>query len=187
MRRTGKAFLLGLCGVILLSGIPRSHAQQTYQGRTYYDAVSKMQAVIGNSQSNLYSSLIGANAARGDFREIAGASRITQQEIQNLCKPFPCGNEGTRNSQPAQAAYPSAAPNRPPAAANNYPITATDFRPVGGRLVPDEWSRNAQGTAEQKEMLRNMSNQFLDTFEKAARKNNIAGSFAFLASASLMV
>jgi hypothetical protein len=146
-----------------------------------------MQAVIGNSQSNLYSSLMGANAARGDFREIAGASRITQQEIQNLCKPFPCGNEGTRNSQPAQPAYPSAVPNKPPAAPKAYPITATDFRPVGGRLVPDELGRNAQGTAEQREMLRNMSNQFLDTFEKAGRRNNIASSFAFLASASLMV
>jgi hypothetical protein len=182
-----KVFLLGLYSLVLLLGIERSLAQQTYNGRTYYDAVSKMQAVISDSQTSLYGSLMRANAARGDFKEIAGAPRITQQEIQNLCKPFPCGNEGTLNSRPAQPVYPSAVPNYPPTAPNNYPITATDFRPVGGRLVPDEFSRNAQGTAEQKEMLRNMSNQFLDAFEKSGRKNNIASSFAFLAAASLMV
>jgi hypothetical protein len=186
-RRAKKAFLLLLGGVILLLDIQQSPAQQTYDGRTYYDAVSKMQAVISDSQSSLYSSLMRANAAKGDFGEIAGASKITQQEIQNLCKPFPCGSAGTLSSPPTQPVYPSAVPNYQPAAPTNYPITATDFRPVAGRLVPEEFSRNAQGTAEQKEMLRNMSNQFLDAFEKSGRKNNIASSFAFLAAASLMV
>ena len=53
--------------------------------------------------------------------------------------------------------------------------------------MPDEFGRTADVTAEQKEVFRNMSNQFLDTFEKVGRRNNIASSFAFLASASLMV
>jgi hypothetical protein len=185
--RARTVLLLGLYVVMLLLSVERSPAQQTYNGRTYYDAVSKMQAVISDSQSNLYSSLMRANAARGDFKEMAGASKITQQEIQNLCKPFPCGNEATLNRQPAQQAYTTVVPNYPTAAPNNYPITATDFQPAGDRIVPDEFSRNAQCTVEQKEMLRNMNNQFLDAFERSARKNNIASSFAFLAEASLMV
>jgi len=167
--------------LLTLAGPPKASAQQ------YYNSFSKMVSLTSMWQNNFYSDIIRANASRGSFRELAGAPRITQQEIQNLCKPFPCGNESNLNRAPSQPVYPSAVPNRPPAAPTNYPITATDFRPVSGRIVPDEISRMSQGTAEEKELLRNLSNQFLDAFEKEGRKNNIANSFAFLTSISMQI
>ena len=57
----------------------------------YYDSFSKMLSMTSMWQNNFYNDIIRTNAAKGSFRELANASRITQQEIQNLCKPFPCG------------------------------------------------------------------------------------------------
>lgn len=160
---------------------------QRASGQQYYNSFAKMVSMTSMWQSNFYSDIIRANAAKGSFKELADAPRITRQDIQNLCKPFPCGNESNLNPSPSQDAYPGAAPNRPPTAPTSYPITATDFRPVGGRIVPDEISRMSQGTAEEKELLRSLSNQFLDAFEKEGRKNNIANSFTFLTSISIEI
>src|SRR5262249_37598001 len=102
---------------------------------------------------------------RGSFREVSGASKITQQDIQNLCKPFPCSAADVPTASPAAVAAPPRV--------QQYPITATDFRPAAGRIMPDEISRASSGTAEEKELLRNLSNKFLDAFDKEARKNNM--------------
>jgi len=52
--------------------------------------------------------------------------------------------------------------------------------------MPDEISRMSQ-TAEEKETLRTLSNQFLDALEREGRKNNMANSFAFLTSISMQI
>ncbi len=45
----------------------------------------------------------------------------------------------------------------------------------------------SQGTAEEKALVRSLSNQFLDAFEKEGRKNNLANSFAWLSSISMQI
>src|SRR5262249_5760270 len=163
-------FLVGSF-VLVLAVVQQTAAQQ------YYDSFSKMVSMTSMWQSNFYNDIIRANAARGSFKEVAGASRITQQDVQNLCKPFPCGNETNLNRASSQPGYPAATATNPPAVVPvPYPITATDFRPVGARIMPDEISRSSQGSADDKAMLRTLSNQFLDAFEKEGRKNNIAFS-----------
>jgi hypothetical protein len=163
-------------------------SQQPVIAQQHYNSFSKMVSMTSMWQSNFYNDIIRANAARGSFRELAGASQITQQDIQNLCKPFPCGNESSLNRASSPAGQPAAAaPGRAAAPPRQYPITATDFRPVGGRIMPDEISQMSPGNAEEKQLLRTLSNQFLDLYEKEARKNNVAYSFAYLVGASLQV
>ena len=52
--------------------------------------------------------------------------------------------------------------------------------------MPHEIGRMAQ-TAEEKETLRTLSDQFLDALEREGRKNNLANSFAFLTSVSMQI
>jgi len=165
--------------LFLFVGPQRAAAQQ------YYDSVSRFLDKSSMWRNNFYNDIIRANS--GSFGQVSSAPRVTQQEIQNLCKPFPCvGDKSSIMSQPAPSAYPQAPAYIPPPP-RQYPITSTDFRPVGGRLMPDEISRMAQGTAEEKEQMRTLSNQFLDALEREGRKNNIANSFAFLTSISMQI
>lgn len=175
-------FLVSLSIVVLLLTAGQAAAQQ------YYNSFSKMVSMTSMWQSNFYNDIIRVNASKGSFKELAGASRITQQDIQNLCKPFPCGNESNLNRASSPSGYPGAVePTRAPAPPRQFPITATDFRPTRSRIIPDEVSRMSQGDAEEKELLRNLSNQFLDAFEKEGRKNNVANAFAFLTSISIQI
>jgi len=172
---------LGLVVLLVASAQPTA-AQQ------YYNSFSKMVSMTSTWQSNFYKDIIRANASTGSFGELAEAPRITQQDIQNLCKPFPCGNESSLNTAPSQPTGPAPTAGGPTVALpNQYPITATDFRPPGRRIMPDEVARSSQEGAEEKELLRKLSNQFLDSFEQEARKNNIANSFAFLAGVSMQI
>ena len=165
--------------LFLFVGPQRAVAQQ------YYDSVSRFLDKSSMWRNNFYNDIIRANS--GSFGKVSAAPRVTQQEIQNLCKPFPCvGDKSSIMSQPAPSAYPQA-PAHIPQPPRQYPITSTDFRPVGGRLMPDEISRTAQGTAKEKEQIRTLSNQFLDALEREGRKNNIANSFAFLTSISMQI
>jgi hypothetical protein len=164
--------------LFLFVGPQRAAAQQ------YYDSVSRFLDKSSMWRNNFYNDIIRANS--GSFGQVSAAPRVTQQEIQNLCKPFPCvGDKSSIMSQPAPSANPQAPAYIPPP--RQYPITSTDFRPVGGRLMPAEISRTAQGTAEEKEQMRTLSNQFLDALEREGRKNNIANSFAFLTSISMQI
>lgn len=163
-------------------------SQHDAVAQQYYNSFSKMVSMTSTWQSNFYNDIIRANAARGSFRELSGASRITQQDIQNLCKPFPCGNESSLNRASSPTGQPvAAAPDRAVAPPRQYPISATDFRPVSGRIMPDDIGRMSPGNPEEKELLRTLSTHFLDLYEKEARKNNVAYSFAFLVGASLHV
>ncbi len=179
---------MGLGSVLLLlASAHQAAGQHTYAGRNYSDAVSKMLVVNSTAQTNLFNSIIRVNASKGAFGEFSQASQITPQEISNLCKPFPCGNENV-NSGSSPSAYPTAvAPTYVPAPPRSFPITATDYRPTGTRILPDDLSRRAPGTAEEKELLRIMSNQFLDAFEKDGRRNNVANGFTFLTALSLEI
>ena len=192
-----KAFLLGLSGVMLmLLGAQEFAAQHTYNGRNYGDAFSKMLVVTSDMQTSMFNSINRANAAKREmFPELAGSSRVTQQEIQNLCKPFPCGNETSLNRTTPPSGYPGAQPGYPsapqptyvPPPPRQYPITATDYRPMGARILPNAVAGSAQGDAETKEAVRTLANQFLDAFEKEGRKNNVANGFGFLSSISIQV
>lgn len=172
--------LLGLTVFIVATGAQRVGAQQ------FYDSFSKMLSVTSTLQTNLYNDIIRANS--GSFGQVSGAPRVTQQEIANLCKPFVCSGPkpSIMEGQPSAPAYPQTPAYRPPPP-RQYPITATDFRPVGGRILPDEISRTSQGTADEKALLLTLSNQSLDTLEKEGRKNNVASAFALLTSVSMQI
>jgi len=180
VQRIWFGFILPCASLLFLVGNCREAAAQQY-----YDSFSKMLSITSTMQNNLYTDLTRINGTKGAMREISGGSRITQQEIQNLCKPFPCGNEGIVNS--GRPSYPVAPQSAPVYVPQQYPITATDFRPLGGRLLPDQLSEATPGNAETKEQMRTLSNQFLDAFEKEGRKNNVANAFAFLTSVSIQI
>jgi len=203
-RRT--SFLLTLASLLLLLVGPQQlAAQHTYNGNNYGDAFSKMLVVTSDMQTSMFNTLNRVNAGRREmFPELAGASRITPQEIANLCKPFPCGNEGIVNRggpitqqdiQKLCGPFPcgtETSPSRPqqtyvPPPPPQYPITSTDYRPMGGRILPDVVAGSVQGDAETKEAVRALANQFLDAFEKEGRKNNVANGFGFLSSVSIQV
>src|SRR6185295_3974294 len=99
-RSARAAVLLGLV-VLLVASAQQAAAEQ------YYNSFSKMVSMTSTWQSSFYSGIIRANASKGSFGELAGAPRITQQDIQNLCKPFPCGNESSLNTAPSQPTPPA--------------------------------------------------------------------------------
>ncbi len=175
------AVLLTMAILIAVTGAQRVAAQQ------FYDSFSKMLSVTSTIQTNTYNDIIRANS--GSFGSVSSAPRVTQQEIQNLCKPFVCSGPkpSIMESQPAAPAYPQAPTYVSPPPPRQYPITATDFRPVSGRIVPDEILRTTQGTAEEKELLRAICNNALDAVEKEGRRNNVANSFALLTSVSMQI
>lgn len=205
-RREGTGLLVMLATALLVfAGVSQTAAQHTYDGRNYGDAFSKMLVVTSNMQTSMFNSINRVNAQRRDmFPELSGASRVTPQEIANLCKPFPCGNEGMvsrpgpitqQDIQKLCGPFPcgtETTPSRPqptyvPPPPRQYPITATDYRPMGGRILPDIVAASAQGDAQTKEAVRSLAIQFLDAFEKEGRKNNVANGFGFLSSVSIQV
>ena len=207
--RPGRALVASAFSVfmVLVAWASPAAAQHTYAGMNYGDAYSKMLVVNNAMQNNMFSAINRANAARRDmFPELAGASRVTPQEIANLCKPFPCGNEGmaTRGGpitqqdiqrlcgpfpcgfEPRGSLQPVHVP--PPASRpREYPITATDYRPIGARLLPDAVAASAPGDAKTRAALRSLTTQFLNEFEKVGRKNNVANGFGYLAIISVQV
>jgi uncharacterized protein YdbL (DUF1318 family) len=205
-RKEKTGFILrSLVFLLLLINIKSVAAQHTYNGNNYGDAYSKMLVVTSDMQTNMFNTINRVNSARREmFPELAGASRVTPQEIANLCKPFPCGNEGMvsrpgpitqQDIQRLCGPFPcgtETTPSRPqpnyvPPPRRQYPITATDFRPMGGRIIPDAVAASAQGDAQTKEAVRALANQFLDAFEKEGRRNNVANGFGFLSSVSIQV
>jgi len=175
--------------VLLLACLSLVASAQHVAAQQFYDSFSKMLSVTSTLQSNFYNDIIRANS--GSFGQVSRAPQVTQQEIANLCKPFVCSGPkpSIMGGQPAYSQPPATVTPAyvPPPAPRQYPIAATDFRPVGGRILPDEISRNAQGTPEEKEMLRMLSNQSLDTLEKEGRKNNVANAFGLLTSVSMQI
>lgn len=182
-RGTRFTFLFVLGGCLLTLAGQKAAAQQ------HYDSVSSFLTKSSIWRNNFYNDILRAQRSKGSFGGLADAPQITQQEIQNLCKPFPCVGDKSSimSSQPPPSAYPQTPSYSPPPAPRQYPMTATDFRPASSRIMPDEISRTSTGTAEEKEQLRTLSNQFIDALEREGRKNNIANSFAFLTSISMQI
>lgn len=183
---SAKRWMVISSAVILMFGASHRLSAQTYhptvEAQSYDNAFSIMLHNSNVWRNDFYNDIISANASKGMFGSVSKSQRITQQEIQNLCKPFTCVGE-----KPSIMPPPSQAPAAAPRALPQYPITATDFKPVGGRLMPDEISRASQGTAEQKEALRSLSNHLLDDFENEGRRNNVANSFAWLTGVSMQI
>jgi uncharacterized protein DUF6683 len=114
------------------------------------------------------------------------------QETKNRLKDLARSNGGSSRAAPPRATAPAYGSNHPAArsapAIRQYPITATDFKPLAPRLAPDLFANSIPGlTLEQREALRALSNQFLTAFESEARKNNVANAMALLLAMSLQV
>jgi hypothetical protein len=75
-----------------------------------------------------------------------------------------------------------------PAPALRRPISATDFRASGRRLLPATLAAaTPDATAEEKDQLQTLYLHVLATFEEQARKNNVAYALTFLIGASMQV
>ena len=84
--------------------------------------------------------------------------------------------------QPGQAQ-----PRAPAPGLAQYPITATDFYALPGRVMPD-YIANGQAawTPEQKMAMRSLYFQLLDDFERQNRRNNMAAALTYVVRASLL-
>ena len=88
---------------------------------------------------------------------------------------------------PAGTAPSTAAPP-PQQIPRQFPITATDFRPASGPIVPNQLADSATGVDPQtREQMRKLFQQALTSFEAGARKNNLANAFAFITAIALKV
>ena len=69
-----------------------------------------------------------------------------------------------------------------------YPITASDFRAAPGFLLPDQLATSTPNLKpEEREAVRSLYTNILTSFEREARKNNMANAFAFVVGASIQV
>src|SRR4051812_14988683 len=88
----------------------------------------------------------------------------------------------------ARAGGQSVAGTAAPQPMRQYPITATDFRGTSSYLLPDQIANSAQNlTPEQRDATRTLYTNILQSFERGARKNNMANAFAFAVGASIQV
>jgi hypothetical protein len=183
LRKRQAKYMLVVFAAILMIII----ATRATEAQGYSDPFSKMIGVTTAMNINLTNQFIHANRMRlgTALKQIADAPSITQEEVEALCRPFPCSSKRSANSSMPDDG-PDHASKRE-SAARSFPITATDFQGVGGRILPDEIGRSAAGTPEQRQGLRYISNQYLDQFEKEGRPNNMANAFAFVIEASLQI
>jgi len=74
-----------------------------------------------------------------------------------------------------------------PATPRQYPITATDFRPIFQRMAPDLVANSTPGlTLEQREEVKAFGDQLLTVWEAHWRKDNVANAMLYLYSQSLL-
>ena len=105
-----------------------------------------------------------------------------RESLERVSNQNEVNSSSSARSNGAVSSSRTVAPLRP------YPITATDFRTAPNRLTVDELADATPNlTRQQKDGLRTLYYQFLTDFEKDARKNNVANSFAFMVGVSLMV
>jgi len=149
--------------MFLIVGVPQLRADDysyTTSTGTFNNSFSAMMDMTRTWNTNLW------NAQKAVNEVDQQTARIVQQQ---------------NGAATAQQQSPSAAPPLP-----QFPITATDFIPVGPRIMPDQIVNTTPNlTQEQKDGLKQLSNQYLDAFEGQARKNNVANALAFLVGVSL--
>jgi hypothetical protein len=117
------------------------------------------------ASQSLFRAQMSVNQQRDRLRAAAGQSSkrttSTQQQSQ-------------QTQQPQRAAQ--------------YPITATDFRPLSPPFMPEQFANAASGvTPEVREQMKTLFTRLLASFESKARKDNLANAFAFISGASLQV
>ena len=155
------AFLFAIA-ILFIFAAPQLRADDytyTTSGGTFNNSFSAMMDMTRTWNTNLWNAQSAVNQVD---RQTA---RIVQQQ------------NGT-------VAPPPQAPAPPPLP--QFPITATDFIPIGPRILPDQIVNTTPNlTGEQKDGLKQLSNQYLDAFESQARKNNVANALAFLVGVSL--
>jgi hypothetical protein len=133
----------------------------------------------------------------------AGGAAAQTSSYTNMLNTIQMQNQGwynqlnSYNRQFGSAARSAVQPGQPqPGAATGqqqpapglpqYPITATDFYSLPGRVMPDHLANEqTELTPEQKTVMRVMYSELLDDFEKANRKNNMAAALTFAVRASL--
>ena len=150
----------------LLGAFQPAAAQYTnpYNGVSHSTQIAKFYDMTSTWNSNLWSAMNRVEATKNRLNSLARSN----------------GGSGPRANWPA---YGSA---RTAPATRQYPITATDFKPAGARIAPDQFAKSIPGlTREQMAALSTLANQFITGFESAARKNNVANAVATLLAMSL--
>ncbi len=119
------------------------------------------------------------------FREM-NRYQATKSRLRDLARSY--GSSAPAASTRTTARINGSSNSRPESGIRQYPITATDFKPVGARVLPDQIANSTPGlTGEQREGLRALGNHYLTEFEREARKNNIANAMTFLLEVSMYV
>ena len=142
-----------------------------------------VQSLLGFTQpvAAQYTNPYTGNTFNNPMSSFLDTMIMHKMQQQMLLKSFE-----RRRNQPTGSTSSPRAETTPAAPA--FPITATDFRPTGTRLVVDTLVQATPGaTVEQKQALRTVYLGTLSAFEKEARKNNVAYALAFLLGASIQV
>jgi uncharacterized protein DUF6683 len=110
--------------------------------------------------------------------DIYGMIRSTNQSLWSAQRDYQKVLDNTKalgsESEPPSSSTPQ------------YPITATDFRSLPYRLLPDQLVNEMTGvTLQQRQATRALYYQFLADFENNTRKNNVATALAFALTLSL--
>ncbi|MGH7782628.1 MAG: DUF6683 family protein [Candidatus Binatia bacterium] len=124
---------------------------------------------FANAQSNSYANMLNTTM-------VASQSLFTAQTAVNK----------QRESMAQAAGVTDYSYERQPA--KQYPITATDIRPLSPPIIPGQFADSATGVdAATRETMRQFFQQTLTSFESQARKNNLANAFTWISEAALKV
>ena len=146
-----------------------------YNGVSHSSQLAKFYDMTRTWNSNLFDAMSRYQATKDRLKELARANGGSSRAATT-----------PRNTPSVNSSNNPAARSAP--AIRQYPITATDFKPVAARIVPDQFANSIPGLSlEQREALRALSDQFLTAFEGEARKNNVANAMALLIAMSLQV
>jgi hypothetical protein len=105
-----------------------------------------------------------------------------QKRLNDVTSGIPRANSSQKQS--SSTSYGRSPQSMPPM--RQYSITATDFPSVSRHLLPDQLANAATGLKpEEREELRGLYRSILNSFEREARKNNMANAFAFVVGVSL--
>jgi len=144
--------------------------------------------LITQSSAAQYTNPYSGATWNNSFSRVMDMTRTWNQNLWDAQKNLQRVTDQTAAKGSANNRSSSASTSTPPPPSRQFPITATDFSPLATRLVPQELANAMPGlTPEQKGGLRDLYLHFLTEFEKEARKNNIANSFAFLLGVSMQV
>ena len=152
-----------ICALLMLT--PLQGAQAQYAGAK--DSYSKMLDMTRTWNQNLWSAQSSLDLTRDHLSRAGSSSGQTSAE---------------QGSSPAHI-------DKSEQTEKQFPITATDFTPPGPAYVlPDQIIDSTAGlTTMQKAEMRSVFLKTLTTFEKQARKDNIANAFAFVATVSFQI